>query len=252
MVSVVIIGAGNVAYHLSKAIQKINGFEVVQIFNRTLSNIDDSLNNISTTNNPEKIVTANLYIIAVSDDFIETVSNYLLDKNGLVVHTSGSTSVKALNKHNNYGVFYPLQTFSKSRDIDFSTIPVCIEANTEKNYTLLNKLGNALSNDVRAVSSSQRKGLHLAAVFVCNFVNHLYAMGANVCKENDLPFEVLKPLILETANKVMGLHPSEAQTGPAKRNDKKTMKNHLKALDNKEHKKIYKLLSKAIKNTYEL
>ena len=157
-----------------------------------------------------------------------------------------------MNKHNNYGVFYPLQTFSKSRDIDFSTIPVCIEANTEKNYTLLNKLGNALSNDVRAVSSSQRKGLHLAAVFVCNFVNHLYAMGANVCKENDLPFEVLKPLILETANKVMGLHPSEAQTGPAKRNDKKTMKNHLKALDNKEHKKIYKLLSKAIKNTYEL
>lgn len=252
MISVVILGAGNVAYHLSKAIQNTKDFEVVQIFNRTLANIDPTLSTIPATDNPNDIVTADLYIIAVSDDFIDHISSLLLHKKGLIVHTSGSTSMKILKTHESYGVFYPLQTFSKSRTVDFSEIPICIEANSNEDLSLLNVLGKSLSNDVQEVSSEQRKGLHLAAVFVCNFVNHLYTIGAEICQENTLSFDVLKPLIVETANKVLTLPPSEAQTGPAKRNDKKTMKNHLKSLTQKEHQKIYKLLSKAIKKTYEL
>lgn len=252
MISVVILGAGNVAYHLSKAIQNTTNFEVVQIFNRTLTNIDPALSAIPATDNPKAIATADVYIIAVSDDFIETISEQLRDKKGLIVHTSGNTPMEVLNVHESYGVFYPLQTFSKSRTIDFSEIPICIEAHTDEHLNVLKALGKSLSNDVQEVSSAQRKGLHLAAVFVCNFVNHLYAIGAEICQENNLSFDVLKPLIVETANKVMDLSPSEAQTGPAKRNDKKTIKNHLKSLNQKEHQKIYKLLSKAIKKNYEL
>ena len=252
MVTVVVLGAGNVAYHISKKIQQINGFKLVQIFNRTLNHIDESFATVPATNTASEIIDADLYIVSVSDDYIAKISECLLNKNGLVVHTSGSTDVIVLEKHKNFGVFYPLQTFSKNKPISFDAIPICIEANNEAALTLLKTLGHAFSNEVHVVSSEQRKGLHLAAVFVCNFVNHMYTIGSDLCEQHELPFEILKPLIGETADKIHTLHPRAAQTGPAKRNDRATLKNHQNYLSIKSHKKIYKIISKAIKKTYEL
>jgi len=147
----------------------------------------------------------------------------------------------------NYGVFYPLQTFSKSRKVDFSAIPVCIEANHPSNMMKLEKLGKTLSNSVNQINSDERKTLHLAAVFVNNFVNHLYAAGADILHDKKLDFDLLKPLIRETAEKIESLQPFDAQTGPAKRNDQNTINAQLKMLQDKpEFQKIYSFATESI------
>jgi predicted short-subunit dehydrogenase-like oxidoreductase (DUF2520 family) len=147
----------------------------------------------------------------------------------------------------NYGVFYPLQTFSKSRKVDFSDIPICIEANHPSNLMKLEELGQKISNTVSQINSEERKTLHLAAVFTNNFVNHFYAIGAEILQAKKLDFELLKPLIRETAAKIEALDPVEAQTGPAKRNDQTIIGLHLKMLRNKpEYQKIYSFVTESI------
>ena len=140
-----------------------------------------------------------------------------------------------------------LQTFSKDKTIDFSEVPFCLEAENEKDYQLLVKLAKSIGKKTYNVNSEQRKALHVAAVFVNNFTNHLYKIGNDICKENNVPFEILQPLIKETAAKIEELSPEKSQTGPAIRNDKKTIKNHLDLL-NKEQEIIYKILTKSIQN----
>jgi predicted short-subunit dehydrogenase-like oxidoreductase (DUF2520 family) len=152
----------------------------------------------------------------------------------------------SLNSNNRKGVFYPLQTFSASKEIDFKLIPICLEATTRKDYQILEKVAKSISDVTYNINSEQRKALHVAAVFVSNFVNHLYQIGNELCLENDLSFEILKPLITETANKIQTLSPTQAQTGPAKRNDTQTIKAHLSFLTNDNQKEIYKLLTKSI------
>jgi predicted short-subunit dehydrogenase-like oxidoreductase (DUF2520 family) len=191
---------------------------------------------------------ADIYIIAVSDDAISKVSLQLPFENRLVVHTSGSVSLDALDKKNRKGSFYPLQTFSKGKEIDFSKIPICLESENKTDFDVLEKVAQSISNTVFKINSEQRKALHISAVFVNNFVNHLYQMGNEICIENNVPFEILKPLILETANKVMTLSPKEAQTGPAKRNDNKTIEAHLDFLSNENQATIYKILTQSIQN----
>ena len=142
--------------------------------------------------------------------------------------------------------FYPLQTFSKNKEINFREVPICLEAEKETDFQLLNIVAQSVSEKVFCIDSNQRKSLHVAAVFVCNFVNHLYQIGNEICEENKVPFEILHPLILETANKITALSPKEAQTGPAKRNDTKTINAHLNLLTNETQKEIYKLLTKSI------
>lgn len=248
MIKIVIIGFGNVAQHLIMAFTKSNEIEVLQVFSRRKEITNPLLDSKKFINNFNELADADVYIIAVSDDAIAKISTQLPFNNRLVVHTSGSVSIEALNKKNRRGIFYPLQTFSKNKAVDFSTIPLCLESESKTDNDLLEKVANEISNKVYKINSEQRKALHVSAVFVNNFVNHLYQIGNEICEENKVSFEVLKPLILETANKVMSLSPKDAQTGPANRNDKQTIDTHLDFLSNENHKTIYKILTQSILN----
>jgi predicted short-subunit dehydrogenase-like oxidoreductase (DUF2520 family) len=248
MIKVIIIGSGNVAQHLIKAFAKSKKIDIVQVFSRQKEAVTHLLDSNNITNDLNDLAEADLYIIAVSDDAIASVSSQLPFKNRLVVHTSGSVSLDALDKKNRNGSFYPLQTFSKKADVDFSQIPVFLESENETDFEFLKKVAETVSNKVYKINSEQRKAMHISAVFVNNFVNHMYQIGNEICIENNVPFEVLKPLILETANKVMTLSPKEAQTGPAIRNDKQTIAKHLDFLLDENQATIYKILTQSIQN----
>ena len=229
MITVLLIGKGNVATHLYNAFLKAEAINILQISSRNLS----------------KIPKADITIIAVSDDVIAEVSSKI--KNKFVVHTSGSVRLNDLKNKYNKGVFYMLQTCSKDKEIDFSEIPFCLEAENEKDYNLLKTLALSIGQKVYSISSKQRKTIHVAAVFVNNFTNHLYKIGNDICKQNNVPFEILLPLIKETSLKIEQLEPKNAQTGPAIRKDKKTINNHLNLL-NDDQQEIYKILTKSIQN----
>jgi len=248
MIKVVLIGSGNVAQHLIEAFAKSKKIDIVQVFSRQKEAVTLLLEPGKVTNDFTNLAQADLYIIAVSDDAIASVSSQLPFINRLVVHTSGSVSIDALDKKNRNGIFYPLQTFSKKADIDFSQIPICLESENETDFELLAKVADFVSNKVYKINSEQRKALHVSAVFVNNFVNHMYQIGNEICLNNKVPFDILKPLILETANKVMTLSPKEAQTGPAIRNDKQTIGSHLDFLLDENQATIYKTLTQSIQN----
>jgi len=233
MISVLLVGKGNVASHLKTAFLNADTIRVTQISSRQL----------------EIIPKADITIIAVSDDAITEVSSKI--KNDFVVHTSGSVAMNDLKNNSKKGIFYMLQTFSKDKIVDFSEVPFCLEAEHIEDYKLLEKLAKSIGKKIYSISSKKRKTLHLAAVFVNNFTNHLYKIGNDICKENKVPFEILQPLIKETASKIEHLSPKEAQTGPAIRNDKKTIQNHLNLLDQNQQK-IYKTLTKSIQNGAKL
>lgn len=246
MISVVVIGSGNVAQHLILAFQKVKAIELVQVLARNPKQLNHLLNSQYIDSDFNKLKEADLYIIAVSDNAITSISGQIPFKDKLVVHTSGSIELNALDGKNRKGVFYPLQTFSKSKSVDFSQIPIALEAENTKDYALLENVANSISTQVYQINSEQRKALHVSAVFVCNFTNHLYKIGNDICNENNLPFDLLKPLILETADKISTLSPDEAQTGPAKREDTVTINAHLDFLKNTTQKDIYKLLTQSI------
>ena len=155
-----------------------------------------------------------------------------------------------LDKKHRRGVFYPLQTFSKDADMDFTQVPVCLEALDRNDLPLLKSLAEAIGSPHYKINTEQRQTLHLAAVFVNNFTNQLYRVGHEITDIKNINFDILKPLILETAKKVQTMSPYMAQTGPAKRQDKKTIRRHLKLLEKDMHKDIYKLLTEAIKQTH--
>ena len=252
MIKVAIIGSGNVAQHLIVAFEnsqiKDNSVELIQIFSRKREKLAHLITLERITDDYQKLVEADVYIIAVSDDAIAGVVAKIPFKNRLVVHTSGSFPLNALNENNRRGVFYPLQTFSKNKTVNFSTIPICLESENPFDYQILNSVAKSISNSVFAINSQQRKALHVAAVFVNNFTNYLYQIGNEICEQHHAPFEILKPLIAETANKILVLSPQEAQTGPAKRNDSETIQAHETFLLDENHLLIYKLLTQAIKN----
>lgn len=252
MIKVVVIGSGNVAQHLIQVMLQAKNIDLIQAFARTQSHLSDLLPAHKITSDYQKITEADLYIISVSDNAIAEVSAQLPFENRLVVHTSGTSELSILNTKNRKGVFYPLQTFSKNKTIDFTPIPMCLEAENEKDYQLLEQVAKSLSKKVFSISSEQRKSLHVAAVFVCNFVNHMYTIGNQICEETNIPFEVLHPLIQETAHKILELSPNEAQTGPALRNDTKTISKHLEFLENQEYKTLYQLLTQSIQHVKKL
>ena len=250
MISVIILGAGNVATHLFKAFSKTEKYIVTQWYNRSIEAIKPYTNEVEIIDDLSQLKEADLYILAVSDDAIKPLSSLLPFENRLVAHTSGSVSLYDIDKKHKRGVFYPLQTFSKSADINFADVPVCIEALKSDDYHVLKNLAIAIGSPTKKVNSDQRKVLHLAAVFVNNFTNQLYRIAHEITESEGAEFDVLKPLILETAKKVQDLSPYMAQTGPAKRNDKKTLKKHLKLLKDPHHKDIYNLLTSSIQRTH--
>jgi len=247
---ITIIGSGNVATHLAAAFKNA-GHAIVQVYSRDLqhasllayhvrANAIDNLDEID----PE----TDLFVIAVKDDAIETVTAALAKYQKLMVHTSGATSLQTLLAHTeNAGVFYPLQTFSKTKEVDFNTVPVCIEGGNEEITSILNVLAYTITQNVYRINSDERRTLHLAAVFACNFPNYLYYLSQQLLAEKQLPFDLLRPLILETAQKVQEHLPADVQTGPAIRNDEKTMGNHLQQLaGNPQLQELYQLLSQGI------
>ena len=246
MIKVTILGSGNVAQQLIQAFAKAINIEIVQVFARNPSEIYHLIDSEKIVSDYKKLLESDLFIIAVSDVSIAEVSNQIPFLNQLIAHTSGSFSIDGLNIKNRKAVFYPLQTFSKSKKVDFQGIPICLETQFDADYQILETAAKSISNKIFKIDSQQRKSLHVAAVFVCNFVNHLYQMGSDICNENNVDFEILKPLIQETANKIKTLSPANAQTGPAIRNDNETINAHLNFLSSENQKDIYKLLTKSI------
>ncbi len=251
MLSIVLIGTGNVAQQFYEAMGNKNGIKIIQVIGRNKKKLTPFANCPETSTDFKHIYDADIYIIAVNDDSINTVSQHFTNKSGLVVHTSGSMPLSVLADSVRKGVFYPLQTISKERKIDFSEVPICIEAERSEDYELLRELANTISDQVQTMTSEQRKSVHLAAVFVNNFTNHLYHLGNEICDEAGVPFKILNPLIIETAKKATQDNILNAQTGPAIRNDKLTMKKHLALLKIKDYRDIYSVLSNSIRKTHE-
>jgi predicted short-subunit dehydrogenase-like oxidoreductase (DUF2520 family) len=248
---IILIGAGNVATQLGIALYKA-GHSILQVYspsNKSATALAVKIKAQPITDLKKLTTTASIYIIAIKDDAIATIAKQLKFKDQLLVHTSGTVEMAVLkNSSKNYGVFYPLQTFSKSKPVDFTSIPICIEANSKSTTDTLKRFAKSISGNVQEINSSQRKILHVGAVFACNFSNHMYAIAASLLSKHQLSFDLLKPLIIETADKIKQNDPHLMQTGPAIRNDKKTMAAHLKLLAaDKELKIIYKLMSNHIK-----
>ncbi len=246
----VFIGAGNLATHLAVALKE-EGVGTVQVYSRTEGSAKKLADKIdaSFTTSPEKVSgSASVYFVALKDDAFQSVLPRINFNNKLVVHCAGSLPLSALDSYSaNTGVLYPLQTFSKERVIDFKQIPVFIEANSDKNRSVLLEIAEKISDKVTPVDSARRMALHIAAVFASNFANHCYTLADEVLKENGLQFELIRPLIQETAMKITELSPFEAQTGPAVRHDHQTIEKHLRFLSgDKELSELYKTISKSI------
>ena len=250
MIKVALMGTGNVARHLFDAFMAHGLIEVVQVLGRKRESLGYFKKRAKTTVGDRFSEKADIYLLAVSDDAITKAARALGKVDGLLAHTSGSVSILALPGRGRKGVFYPVMTFTKDRPLDFTKIPICIEAKNEMDMIRLEQLANCLSDHVVTMDSNQRKGLHLAAVFANNFVNHLYHMGQQICEERHLPFEILLPLIRETAHKLERLAPIDAQTGPARRGDASTIARHLVMLKDPDQKEIYLKLTDSIKKTY--
>lgn len=249
----VLIGAGNLATHLGLALKQ-SGFQMVQVYSRThesASALASSLQCPCTVSLHEILPDAQFYVFAVRDAVLEELSQQLAQvlpsecpekqgANALFVHTSGSMSLNVL-PFRRRGVFYPMQTFSKERQVDFSSIPVFVESPTDEAF--LFELARRVSRKVMVLNESQRGILHVAAVFACNFTNHMYHLSASLLESHGIPFEVMLPLIDETARKVHELTPPAAQTGPAVRYDTNVMQRHQERINDPAMKQIYKLLS---------
>ena len=249
MIKVIILGAGNVAIHLAKAFQKTKSVEVIQRYNKSTRNSSEFDPSIPFTKDLQELVKADVYIISITDDAIAGFSKRLKFKHGIVVHTSGSIPLEALQCKAAKGVFYPLQTFSKEKKVDFIEVPVCVESELNKNMIILEDLAKAVSRKVYRINSLQREKLHVAAVFASNFSNHMYKIAGDICESNKISFDILKPLILETAKKIQTIEPVIAQTGPARRDDRQTIQKHLSELEGIQ-KEIYTLVTQSITETY--
>ena len=248
MMKVTIIGSGNVAQHLIKAFSNSKEVELQQVLVRNSESVTALIDSAKVITEYSDLLDTDLYIIAVSDSAIAEVSSLLPFSDKLVAHTSGTMPIDALSAKNRRAVFYPLQTFSKTKSVDFKKVPICLEAENEADLERIRQIGTSISDDVNFINSQQRKSLHVAAVFVSNFANHLYFIGEEICKENNIPFDILKPLIRETAEKIYHLDPKKAQTGPAIRGDQNTIDAHLKFIQNEDYKKIYSLLTESIRH----
>jgi predicted short-subunit dehydrogenase-like oxidoreductase (DUF2520 family) len=246
MIKISIIGVGNVGINLFETLRKKKEVKIVTLFNRSIEKILSYRNKTFITNNKDEIKKSDIYIISTNDDSIEKISNEIKGKDGLVLHTSGSTEMKVLSLHKNFGVLYPLQTLTKNKFCDFKKIPICIEGNNAINHKKLKELVKIIGSKCYQVDSKQRLALHVSAVFVCNFTNYLFSIAYDICTESKIPFEILFPLIRETIEKIEKNNPSKIQTGPGIRKDLKTIKKHLNYIKSKNSKKIYSILTEGI------
>lgn len=247
--NVVFIGAGNLATRLSLEMHKV-GMSIRQVYSHTRQSAETLASRFGCewTTAPEEIVAdGDVYVFSLKDAVLPEILSKVTPNNALWVHTAGSVPMNIFEGHAlRYGVLYPLQTFSKVREIDFNAIPLFIEANTPEDIKFLQNIATALSQKVQVLSSEKRKVLHLAAVFACNFTNHMYALAAGLMEEQSLPFDYLLPLIDETAAKAHAMPPQQAQTGPAIRYDLNVIQKHIDMLSSDRLKELYEMISKSI------
>lgn len=252
MMKVTLIGAGNLATQLGKSLKKA-GVIISQVYSRT----EDSARTLGELLDAEWLTDikalryeADIYIFSVKDSVLcELISEVCKGRGDkLFLHTAGSMPMSCFEgKALHYGVFYPMQTFSKSKDVDFERIPVFIEGNSIETEDVIRSLANKLSQRVIRLSSADRKYLHLAAVWACNFTNYCYTVASDILGEHGIPFDVMLPLINETTEKIQKISPNEAQTGPAVRGDRNVMSKQLELMNGKENlQELYKMLSKGI------
>ncbi len=252
---IVIIGSGNVAIHLAEALNSQHN--IVSVYSRKQENAAQLAGKFkaNATDNIQDIPSyADFYIISVKDDAISEITALMPRVEGIVAHTAGSVPMDVLSRFRSYGVLYPFQTFSKNKTINFRDVPVLIEGNTEETTKNLTDLAESLTEKVFNINSDQRLLLHLAAVFSCNFVNHFYHIADSIFQKADLPFDLLLPLIDETAQKVRVKRPFDAQTGPAVRNDTQTIEKHidiLLKLNEKKTASLYREISDNIIETHK-
>lgn len=248
---IVLIGAGNLATHLGKALHAA-GHDMVQVFSRTMQSAETLASLLDAeplTDMAQVRDDADVYIFSVKDSALEQLISQLCGgEKKVFLHTAGSMPMSVFRgKALHYGVLYPMQTFSKQREVDFSIIPCFIEANDEFALKQIEGLAGQISHRVYQLSSEDRKYLHLSAVFACNFANHCYAASQELLQQHGIPFDVMLPLIDETAAKVHGMTPKEAQTGPAVRYDENVIGKQIRLLENQPYfQKIYDCMSKSI------
>jgi len=239
--TIVIIGAGNLATNLSLALQQ-QGYSIAQVFSRTMQPAQElgvKLGASHTCNLSDLYTDADLYVIAISDNSIPQFCTELANmqpviaQEKLVVHTSGSTGMSVFQAgFKNHGILYPFMTFSKQCLVAFDKIPVCVEANTPVNLNLIEQVAGKLSQSVHHLNSQQRQYLHLAAVFACNFVNKMYTTAYQILDQQNLSFDLIKPLMERTLANALNNRPDTVQTGPARRNDTRIIEQHLHLLEN--------------------
>jgi len=251
------IGSGNLAWHLAPAFDNA-GFVVKEVYSRNHRHAEALTGRLYQAEVKASLdfstSDSTIFIIAANDDSISEIAREIvLPDDAVLAHTSGSVPLSDLQfaATSNIGVFYPLQTFSKTKKIDFKSIPIFVESNNEETESILLNLAKAISGQARVISSEERKALHVAAVFASNFTNHMLALSKKVMQENSLEFDWLKPLIVETINKSLQVGPEAAQTGPASRGDIETLEKHMAFLQNDpELSELYQIISQHILNLY--
>lgn len=246
---IVFIGAGNLATRLSLAMQRV-GMQIGQVYSHTEASARQLATRLGCpwTNDLSALQEdGDLYVFSLKDTVLSDVISKVKPNNGMWVHTAGSMPMSVFEGYaQRFGVLYPLQTFSKGRNVNFDVIPIFLEANTDKNADYLKNIASALSENVRFMSSEKRRSLHLAAVFACNFTNHIYTLSYKLLENESIPADVLLPLIDETVSKIHSMPPAAAQTGPAIRYDENVINKHLAMLDDLDMQAIYRLLSQSI------
>ncbi|RXK59000.1 DUF2520 domain-containing protein [Lacibacter luteus] len=250
---VILLGSGNTATVLAKMIVKAE-HEVVQVWSRNF----DHAKALAAKVRAQPIATldelsgeADLCIMAVSDAAIPQLAKQLQLRRKVLVHTAGSVSRDVLrNSSPNYGVLYPLQSLRKEMLV-IPPVPFLIDGNSDEVNALLEDFAHSLSDNVQFVDDAARLNMHLAAVMVSNFTNHLYALTEDYCKDRNLDFKLLHPLIIEVACRLTQGHAVDMQTGPARRGDEETIKKHLLLLEIDEHlQDLYRELSESIQKLY--
>ena len=248
---IVFVGAGRLATNLARALHD-QGHRIKAVYSRTQASaeaLSAVVGGFPTDSIDALPMEADAFILAVKDAVLDDLIAQL-DKGReqqAFFHTAGSVPLSVFGSHSPCGVIYPMQTFSKERQVDFSRVPIFIEGSDEESLALAERIARTVSNDVRTLSSEDRRHLHLAAVFACNFANHCYALSARILEKHGLPFSVMLPLIEETAEKVRTMHPREAQTGPAVRYDENVIEAQMRLLaDEPMMRDVYELMSRSI------
>jgi len=257
MQTISFIGSGNLAWHLAPALDNA-GFVVKEVYSRNHRHAEALTGRLYQAEVKASLdfstSDSSVFIVAVNDDSISEIAReIILPEDAVLAHTSGSVPLSDLQfaATSNIGVFYPLQTFSKTKKIDLKSTPIFVESNNEETESILLSVAKAISDQTRVISSEERKALHIAAVFASNFTNHMLALSQRVMQENSLEFDWLKPLIVETINKTLQIGPESAQTGPARRGDVETLEKHMAFLQNDpDLSEVYQIISQHILNHY--